>query len=116
DLRRALDDDAKTPRFIETARGRGYRFLAPVSDRPPAAVEAGAPAGGALFGRDAESDRLRAGLRRALSGTRQALFIRGEPGIGKTALVEAFLRNASERPGLDVARGECLAGRVAKEP
>jgi adenylate cyclase len=27
DLRRALGDDARQPRFIETAHGRGYRFL-----------------------------------------------------------------------------------------
>lgn len=30
DLRRALGDDARKPFFIETAHGRGYRFLRPV--------------------------------------------------------------------------------------
>src|SRR5262249_16893478 len=30
ELRRALDDDARTPRFIETAHRRGYRFIAPI--------------------------------------------------------------------------------------
>jgi DNA-binding winged helix-turn-helix (wHTH) protein len=36
-IRRALDDDADSPRYVETVRGRGYRF------RPPAApVAAGA--------------------------------------------------------------------------
>lgn len=30
-LRAALDDDAKTPRFIETVARQGYRFVAPVS-------------------------------------------------------------------------------------
>src|SRR5262245_15045661 len=46
ELRRALDDDARTPRFIETVHGRGFRFLAEV--RPldeqawsPAAVSTG---------------------------------------------------------------------------
>lgn len=29
-LRGALDDDAQNPRFIETAAGHGYRFIAPV--------------------------------------------------------------------------------------
>ncbi|HTW46495.1 MAG TPA: winged helix-turn-helix domain-containing protein [Acidobacteriaceae bacterium] len=29
-LREALDDDPQTPRFIETVRGRGYRFVADV--------------------------------------------------------------------------------------
>jgi TolB-like protein/Tfp pilus assembly protein PilF len=31
ELRRALEDDAKQPRFIETRHRRGYRFLAPIS-------------------------------------------------------------------------------------
>jgi DNA-binding winged helix-turn-helix (wHTH) protein len=31
ELRRVLGDRARTPRLIETVRGRGYRFRAPVS-------------------------------------------------------------------------------------
>ena len=38
ELRRALRDDARTPSFIESVYGRGYRFLAPVER-----VEAAAP-------------------------------------------------------------------------
>lgn len=30
ELRRALGDESRTPRFIESAYGRGYRFIAPV--------------------------------------------------------------------------------------
>src|SRR5687767_2126850 len=30
-LRKVLGDQARTPRFIETVHGRGYRFIAPVS-------------------------------------------------------------------------------------
>jgi pimeloyl-ACP methyl ester carboxylesterase len=37
EIRRALDDDVKAPRFIETAHRRGYRFVAPVSRVPRAA-------------------------------------------------------------------------------
>src|SRR5688500_11905100 len=40
EIRRALGDVAQTPQLLETVRGRGYRFLAPVSlfpasDTPP---------------------------------------------------------------------------------
>lgn len=38
ELRRALEDDAKQPRFIETRHRRGYRFVAPLSPAAPAAV------------------------------------------------------------------------------
>ncbi len=34
ELRRALQDSASEPRFIETVRGRGYRFVADVTTRP----------------------------------------------------------------------------------
>jgi DNA-binding winged helix-turn-helix (wHTH) protein len=34
-LRGRLGDDAKAPRFIETASGRGYRFLASIPPTPP---------------------------------------------------------------------------------
>src|SRR5512142_2643042 len=32
ELRKALGDDPKQPRFIETRHRRGYRFVAPISD------------------------------------------------------------------------------------
>ncbi len=34
ELRRAINDPARQPRFIETAHGRGYRFLPPVEQIP----------------------------------------------------------------------------------
>jgi DNA-binding winged helix-turn-helix (wHTH) protein len=43
DLRAALDDDPRRPRFIETVRGRGYRYLGGISCLP-AAGPAAAPA------------------------------------------------------------------------
>ncbi len=42
ELRRALNDDSKEPRFIETRHRRGYRFVAPLSqDDEAPAVESG---------------------------------------------------------------------------
>src|SRR6185503_7895718 len=44
-LRRALRDDARNPRFVETLPGRGYRFIAPVSSSvPQSAPRVAAPA------------------------------------------------------------------------
>jgi Tol biopolymer transport system component/DNA-binding winged helix-turn-helix (wHTH) protein len=42
-IREALDDDAATPRYVETLPRRGYRFIAPVQTRAVPAAEA-APA------------------------------------------------------------------------
>jgi len=38
ELRKALGDDARAPRYIEALRGRGYRFVAPVESREVAAA------------------------------------------------------------------------------
>ncbi|HXW06607.1 MAG TPA: alpha/beta fold hydrolase [Vicinamibacterales bacterium] len=52
EVRRALEDDPRTPRFIETAHRRGYRFIAPVSlDTAAPAAPSGVtvvPASGAV--------------------------------------------------------------------
>jgi len=47
-IREALDDSASQPRYVETISGKGYRFIAPVSQNPIAAAKAAASAGVAL--------------------------------------------------------------------
>ena len=37
ELRRALGEDPRTPRYIETIHRRGYRFIAPLTTIPPVA-------------------------------------------------------------------------------
>jgi predicted ATPase len=53
--------------------------------------------------------QLHRALERALRGQRQVVFVAGEPGIGKTALIDAFLAEAAgARQDLWVGRGQCI--------
>src|SRR6185503_16437022 len=115
DLRKALEDSSEAPRYIETVHRRGFRFIGPIARATTAASAVGAPAGPgaghgptALVGRDAELGRLRERLEQALKGQRQLVFVTGEPGIGKTALVEALLAEIGESRALRIGRGQCV--------
>jgi DNA-binding winged helix-turn-helix (wHTH) protein len=112
EVRSALGDRPKTPHFIETLPRRGYRFIAPVHASPAvASVLSVPPAHGPLVGRAGLLETLRACLHRVMQGQRQLVFVTGEPGIGKTALVDAFQQQAMvDVPGLRLARGQCLEG------
>src|SRR5689334_13215168 len=43
ELRRALADDAKQPRYIETRHRRGYQFIAPLTQGPVTAPHSATP-------------------------------------------------------------------------
>jgi len=111
DIRGALGDSAKNPSFIETLPRRGYRFIAAVREegsKPPAAT---GEARNRLVGRERELALLRESFSGALAGQRQLIFVVGEPGIGKTALVEEFVREVSAaEPSLRIARGHTVEG------
>ena len=105
EIRAALKDNAKAPRFIETVHRRGYRFIAPRRTAPPVSSFEFRVSSSPLpqlatenwqlrtrlVGREAELTQLHGWLEKALHGDRQVVFVTGEPGIGKTALMEAFL-------------------------
>lgn len=125
ELRHALGDEASAPRFIETANGRGYRFLAAVTRAPADAMAlavANPPsprqaAGMSYFvGREGELGWLHDRLGRALEGQRQLVWISGEPGIGKTAIAELFVSLAASRQPIWVARGQCVEQHGLGEP
>jgi DNA-binding SARP family transcriptional activator len=78
---------------------------APIGPRGTAAA-AGAVAGAFPFvGRDDELAQLAAALERARAGVGQVLLVSGEPGIGKTRLVEELTRRAAPSR---VAVGRCV--------
>src|SRR5262249_25334259 len=75
EIRRALGDAPRTPRFIETVHARGYRFVAPVdrggdrrADRGHGEAELPAERPPGIVGRDAELERLAISLDRAAGG------------------------------------------------
>jgi DNA-binding winged helix-turn-helix (wHTH) protein/tetratricopeptide (TPR) repeat protein len=116
-IRKVLGDQADRPAFIATIPRRGYRFIAPIHDEaeiPYKGVGSNSTRIGVL-GREVELDKMHNWLNKTLDGERQTIFITGEPGIGKTTIVQAFLEQASQVSAL-VARGQCLEHYGAAEP
>jgi DNA-binding SARP family transcriptional activator/tetratricopeptide (TPR) repeat protein len=70
-----------------------------------------------FVGRERELTQMGRFLHRALARQGQVVFVVGEAGSGKTALVQEFARRAQARhAGLVVARGNCTAYAGAGEP
>jgi DNA-binding winged helix-turn-helix (wHTH) protein/tetratricopeptide (TPR) repeat protein len=121
-IREALDDDSKSPRFIETAHRRGYRFIGQIgeshqlvndqefrSDRTISDSRVRAPdLPLGVVGRDEALARMRGWLEKMLRGERQIVFVTGEAGIGKTALVDTFTRSIASDGSIRIGRGQCL--------
>lgn len=126
-LREVLGDEAKSPRFIETAHRRGYRFIAQIIDEidqtsaplrestsvfprftalpPPATLPL---ARVNMLDREPALTQMQGWLERALAADSQVVFVTGEAGIGKTTVVEAFLEQVAAPHNVWVARGQCL--------
>jgi DNA-binding winged helix-turn-helix (wHTH) protein len=116
-LRTALGDTISSPRFIETERGRGYRFIGRMRASPSPAGKPGPAVDLGMFaGRADPMRRLLALLERAAAGERQTAFIGGESGFGKTTLVQQFLAQASTHADFVVAQGQCVESFAGAEP
>ncbi len=120
ELRKVFSDDADNARFIETVPKRGYRFISPVVEVTYNAVSPERRSGSAqppgLVGRALELDELNKAMAATMQGERQVLFITGEVGIGKTALVDAFCRQLNDEGTVRIARGQSVEGFGGKEP
>jgi predicted ATPase len=116
-IRKALGDQTVNPVFIATVPRRGYRFIAPILNKAetPSKGIASKPSRTGILGRETELDNMRSWFGEALSGERQTIFVTGEPGIGKTTIVQAFLEQAVD-DSVMVVRGQCLEHYGAAEP
>jgi predicted ATPase len=86
----------------------------------PASLRAIRPDAPVLVGRDAERERLFAGYRYAKDVAGRMIAVAGEPGIGKSTVIDAFLSDLAEQGETPlVLRGHCsesLAGAEAYLP
>ena len=119
EIRTALRDDARQPRFIETVSRRGYRFIAVTTaistTRPERAIvsEIRSLPGASFIGRAEALSRLRSAWDLACSGHRTVVWVAGEPGIGKTTLIEHFIVGLGD---VACARGQCVEHYGQGEP
>ena len=100
-VRRLLGDDVGSPRFIANVHGEGYRFVALTAEAESAAEMP-------LVGREVELARLEGLLAEASAGNRRIVFVTGEPGIGKTRLIDELSQRAGRAAPAWVARGQCI--------
>jgi DNA-binding winged helix-turn-helix (wHTH) protein/tetratricopeptide (TPR) repeat protein len=136
ELRAVFGDTRGAARYVETVYRRGYRWIAPIGaeDRVPSAEfplplsTQDSALSTSLVGREAALAQLRMWFERAAGGARQVVFVTGETGIGKTALVDEFLSEvgashagaaplAAETPATClIARGQCVEQYGPAEP
>jgi DNA-binding winged helix-turn-helix (wHTH) protein/tetratricopeptide (TPR) repeat protein len=117
-LRSAFGDDARAPRYVETMHRRGFRLVAPLhveAGTPPLQAPAHADADALFVGRRSQLATLGELLRAARRGARQVVFLEGHAGIGKTTLLNTFLR-AHADDGLRIAAARCIEHQNSGEP
>lgn len=124
-VRIALGDDARNPRYIETVSRKGYRLATPskfgashpstertlVQPDPPSPPDLQATF--AWVARHDLQSRLNDAWAMACAGHRCLCWIVGEAGVGKTTLIDRFTNRIGEER---VTRGQCVEQHGAGEP
>lgn len=116
-VRTALGDDPTHPSFIETHRGRGYRFIAPLHGSANPSVPPTRERGhGPFVGRMPPLNRLKVLFEEAREGASRIVFVAGELGIGKTTLVNQFLDSFDSDATVLTSLGRCIESYSGTEP
>lgn len=115
-IRQALGDDAKQARYIETVHRRGFRWIGAQRLTDVARAERAADETALCVGRAGALADLERCLARALEGSKQLVLVTGDPGIGKTTLVDEFIRGLGARGPCLLARSQCVDSYGAGEP
>jgi len=115
ELRTALSDDARHPRYIETVSRRGYRFIGSARATPHAQSVAAEDTtiGRGLIGRADALSHLQNAWTLATAGKRTILWVAGDPGVGKTTLVDHFIAHLRD---VSIGRGQCVEQYGDGEP
>jgi TolB-like protein/Tfp pilus assembly protein PilF len=120
DLLRRIGLPTEEPPQTDVSLGASTRMLAPsTSGKPAGAIWTVSSTQPHTVGRERERHELRAAFNVAKGGRGSLLCIAGEPGIGKTTLVEDFLTELTTKQQCTIARGRCserLAGTEAYLP
>lgn len=112
EVRIALGDNARDPRYIQTVHGRGFRLLADRGDCEEALVSGSVPAqpwvnDQAIPGRDRALEVMSELAESVCDGPPVMAFVSGPAGIGKGALTERFLADLPEQPAWLSGRVDC---------
>ncbi|HEV2802795.1 MAG TPA: protein kinase [Pyrinomonadaceae bacterium] len=92
---------------LNSLRGRTVEHVSVPSQVSEGSRTNGEPE--SFVGRESELGKLDDALRQTIGGSGRVVFVTGEPGIGKTSLVDEFIRRSRRKySGLLFSRGRCV--------
>jgi hypothetical protein len=136
ELRQVLGDEAATPRYVQTVGRQGYCFIGFRLNLPLTTPSLGTGAESLVpqvktesstrlpsltspfVGRARELIRLQQWLAQAQDGRRQVVLVSGEPGIGKTTLIQHFVQGVTQPQSPSafwIGHGQCVEAYGAEE-
>lgn len=102
EIRAALDDDSRTPRYVQTMHRHGYRFVGRVSKSRRAVQHT------YFVGRHEELEGLSREFEFVQRGERRLVLVSGDAGLGKSALIETWCTATEASSDARIVVGRCL--------